>query len=81
MGSFYPVLVLSGLLWPTEGMPEGLRSVSIGLPTTQATTALRNIMEKGWGITDNYVYQGYLITLIWIISFCVASIIVVKMKK
>ena len=29
LGSFYPNLLLSGIIWPLEGMPKELRFVSV----------------------------------------------------
>lgn len=75
------MLILSGLLWPVEGMPNTLKAISATLPTTQATLALRNVMEKGWGASANYVYQGYLITILWIFLFSITSVIVVRLRK
>jgi ABC-type multidrug transport system permease subunit len=36
LGSFFPVLLLSGVIWPLEAVPQGLRYVSLALPTTWA---------------------------------------------
>lgn len=51
------------------------------MPTTLATTALRNIMEKGWGMLHNYVYQGYVVSIVWIIVFSTLSLTVIKLRK
>ena len=64
IGSFYPNLLLSGILWPLEGMPGYLRVVARFLPNTLASQAMRDIMLRGWGIGQQEVYLGvsYLLT-------------------
>jgi ABC-type multidrug transport system permease subunit len=46
-GTYYPALLLSGVIWPIEGMPVVLRYISYCLPTTYAAEAMRSIMERG----------------------------------
>ena len=46
-GSFFPVLLLSGVFWPLEGIKYDLYYVSYGLPQTLAVMSLRNILMKG----------------------------------
>ena len=58
IGSFYPNLLLSGILWPLEGMPTYLRMVARFLPNTLACQAMRDIMLRGWGIDREEVYLG-----------------------
>lgn len=55
LGSFFPVLLLSGVLWPLEAIPQGLRYISYGLPTTWAVEAMRSLMLRGWGIFHQQV--------------------------
>ena len=62
IGSFYPNLLLSGILWPLEGMPSYLRTVAKLLPNTLACQAMRDIMLRGWGVDREEVYLG--------VSFC-----------
>ncbi|KAK6632858.1 hypothetical protein RUM43_012597 [Polyplax serrata] len=81
MGSFYPILIFSGLLWPIEGMPGILKRIAVGMPTTLSTLSMRNIMEKGWTLTHIYVYEGYLISILWIFIFSSLSILVVRIRK
>ncbi|XP_043911530.1 ABC transporter G family member 23-like isoform X2 [Protopterus annectens] len=47
MGIFYPNLILSGIVWPMECIPYPLRYLSISLPQTYASEALRSIFSKG----------------------------------
>ncbi|XP_039314799.1 ABC transporter G family member 23 isoform X2 [Solenopsis invicta] len=81
LGSFYPTLLLSGVIWPVEGMPTILRYISQGLPLTMATTALRSMLTRGWSITEPNVYNGYISTIIWIVLFLTISLMVLKFKR
>ncbi|XP_050449540.1 ABC transporter G family member 23 isoform X2 [Cataglyphis hispanica] len=81
LGSFYPTLLLSGVIWPVEGMPTFLRYVSQGLPLTMATTALRSMLTRGWGIKEPNVHNGFFSTIIWIVVFLSISLIVLRIKR
>ena len=81
LGSFYPTLLLSGVIWPIEGMPTILRYVSLFLPLTMATTSLRSMLTRGWSIQQPDVYNGFISTILWIIIFLTISLIVLKVKR
>lgn len=81
LGSFYPTLLLSGVIWPIEGMPCVLRYISLGLPLTMATTSLRSMLSRGWSIVEPDVYNGYISTIIWIVLFLSISMLVLKFKR
>ncbi|XP_045473206.1 ABC transporter G family member 20 [Harmonia axyridis] len=81
MGSFLPIVMLCGIIWPIEGMYPILRIVSFFLPLTKSTESLRCILARGWGIDNPVVYEGFISTLIWIIFFLTISILVIKFKK
>ncbi|XP_028178990.1 ABC transporter G family member 23 isoform X4 [Ostrinia furnacalis] len=81
LGSFYPTLLLSGVIWPIEGMPFVLRYVSLCLPLTLATTSLRSILTRGWPLSDPDVYMGFVATLVWIALFLTITLTILKVKK
>ncbi|XP_043266202.1 ABC transporter G family member 20 isoform X1 [Colletes gigas] len=81
LGSFYPTLLLSGVIWPVEGMPTVLRYISQGLPLTMATTSLRSMLTRGWSIVEPDVYNGFISTIVWIVLFLTISIMVLKFKR
>ena len=62
IGSFYPCLLLSGILWPLEGMSSWLQTLAKLLPNTLACQAMRDIMLRGWDISQSDVYLGVNIT-------------------
>ena len=47
LGSFYPDVLLSGILWPIEGMPIFLRKIVYFLPQTFAIESLRCVLSRG----------------------------------
>jgi len=47
-----PQIVLCGVFWPVQSVPEFLRPISYVLPLTYASDALREIMLKGAGLAD-----------------------------
>lgn len=81
LGSFYPTLLLSGVIWPIEGMPKFLRYLSQGLPLTMATTSLRAMLTRGWSMSESDVYLGFIATITWIILFLTISIVVLRLKR
>jgi len=81
LGSFYPTLLLSGVIWPVEGMPIVLRYISACLPLTMATTSLRSMLTRGWGFLEPDVYLGFISTIIWIVLFLSISLAVLKFKR
>jgi len=81
IGSFYPNLLLSGILWPLEGMPPALQYIARFLPNTLACQAMRDIMLRGWDVDRPEVYFGLISTSIWIAIFLSASWLVVRIKS
>jgi ABC-type multidrug transport system permease subunit len=59
MGTFFPSLMLSGIIWPLEGMTWWLRYVAYCLPTTWAAESMRSVMLRGWGIEKEHVWAGF----------------------
>ena len=52
LGSFYPNLLLSGIIWPLEGMLPELRYLSYILPQTYACEAMRGIYLDRISVTS-----------------------------
>ena len=81
IGSFYPILLLSGILWPIEGMPVVLRKISWYLPCTAACQAMRDIMSRGWSIGDHgSIPIGIGVTTAWIAFFILVSYVAIRLK-
>jgi ABC-type multidrug transport system ATPase subunit/ABC-type multidrug transport system permease subunit len=72
IGTFFPSLLLSGVIWPIEAIPVPLNWISYGLPTTWAAAGMRSAMTRGWGIADDEVWKGLVINLSWFffLFFC-----------
>ncbi len=49
-------ILLSGALWPVEDMPAWLQPVAWLMPLTHANRALRDVMIKGFGLTQIWPY-------------------------
>jgi ABC-type multidrug transport system permease subunit len=61
LGSFFPVLLLSGVIWPVEAIPAGLRYVAWALPTTWGASAMRSLLNRGWGFFDGHIWESFAI--------------------
>ncbi|XP_011864940.1 PREDICTED: ABC transporter G family member 20 [Vollenhovia emeryi] len=81
MGSFLPIVMLCGIIWPLEGMYTVLRYFSYLLPLTKSTESMRSMLAKGWTITEPVVYHGFIATFIWIAIFLSLAILLIKFKK
>ncbi|XP_050536009.1 ABC transporter G family member 23 [Daktulosphaira vitifoliae] len=81
MGSFLPIVMLCGIIWPVEGMHAVMKTISFFLPLTQSTESMRSMLARGWPITEPTVYIGFCSTLIWITIFLTSSVLLIKFKK
>jgi len=57
------------------------RNVAVGLPLTLATSALRSILTRGWGLMEFEVYMGFVATISWIAIFLVITMLALKLKQ
>ncbi|CAK1540981.1 unnamed protein product [Leptosia nina] len=80
-GSFYPMILLCGILWPLEGMPTALRYIALSLPFTMPSMSLRELMMKGSSITEYNVYIGFGISIAWIALILAICFLRLKFKK
>ncbi|XP_053619678.1 ABC transporter G family member 23 [Plodia interpunctella] len=80
-GSFYPMILLCGIMWPLEAMTGGLRLFALTLPFTIPSIALRDIMQKGSAITEPAVVHGFLVTIAWIFVTLALCLVRLKYRK
>lgn len=73
-------LILSGVMWPLEGMPVLFRTVCGYLPQAHAGKALRNVFTRGWDIDRPQVYLGLVNNGCWSL-FCIVCIFFVLRFK
>uniref|UniRef100_A0A146KR47 ABC transporter G family member 23 n=2 Tax=Lygus hesperus TaxID=30085 RepID=A0A146KR47_LYGHE len=81
LGSFFPLAMLSGMVWPFEGMHWTLRSVGWLLPLTMTTESYRSIAQRGWSMGHHTVYAGFISSLGWSIFFILATYFIVVINK
>ena len=51
----FPSILLTGVFFPLEAIPGGLRAFSYLVPLTYASDALHGIMLRGWGLGEIWV--------------------------
>eukprot|EP01132_Coremiostelium_polycephalum_P009392 gene9392-11537_t len=60
IATLFPLLLLSGVIWPAESIPHWFKWAHICLPTSWASYALRDIMIRGNNFTDT-IWKAFLI--------------------
>jgi len=73
MPILFPVLLLSGILWPVEALPIILREISLVLPSTWAAESFRSIMMRGWGLSAPLIWQSFLIVFSFGVLMLIAA--------
>lgn len=74
MGLMMPVMLLSGMVFPIESMPEILQWVSAIVPARWYNAAIKKLMIQG-------VEVQYVIKEISIITFMAVSLMIISLKK
>ncbi|CAF0918390.1 unnamed protein product [Adineta steineri] len=81
LGSVFPILLSSGILWPVEGMPSAMHFISRFTPLTYAVEAIRCIASRGWTFAYYKVWFGFLITGAWTSGFFIIAAILFALRK
>ncbi|KYN03410.1 ABC transporter G family member 23 [Cyphomyrmex costatus] len=80
-GSFLALILLSGCIWPIEGTPKVLRWISYMLPTTLPSISMRGIIYKGYSVSEEQVYIGFIIVIGWTLFFFIVAILGIRWKS
>jgi len=81
ISSFFPVLMVCGVIWPLEGMPnQWLQQLAWFLPQTASMQGMRDVSLRGWGLQSEAVYQGIIIASAWSSLFLCLSWLLVRRK-
>lgn len=73
-----PQTLLSGILWPTERLPDVLRAISDVLPLTYAVEGLREVMLKGADLTSATVQLDLAVLVGIALFFVVLASLTIK---
>jgi len=69
-----PQIVLCGVWWPLQSVPEFIRPISYILPLTYAGDALRAVMLKGAGVTDILYPDLFALGVFFLVFFLAATL-------
>jgi ABC-2 type transport system permease protein len=72
-----PQIVLCGVWWPLQSVPEFIRPISYILPLTYASDALRAVMLRGASITD-ILYPDLLALSVFFLFFFIAATLMLR---
>ena len=75
----FPSILLSGVFWPIEAVPELLRPVSYCIPLTYAVDGMRSVMIRGWSVDG--IYPQLLILVVFAIAMLLLSTYGLKRRR
>ncbi|CAF1059337.1 unnamed protein product [Rotaria sp. Silwood1] len=81
LGSVFPVLICSGIIWPLEGMPSIMRFISNFTPLTHTVEAMRCIAARSWSLTHFKVWLGFVNASSWSLGFFIIAAIIFALRK
>jgi len=74
MPVMFPVMLLSGILWPVQALPGWVQPISWALPSTWTAEAFRSIMIRGWGLEHSEVAMAFAFDLLFaLLALAVAA--------
>ncbi|CAF5063957.1 unnamed protein product [Rotaria sp. Silwood1] len=81
LGSIFPVLICSGIMWPLEGMPSLMRYISNFTPLTHTVEAMRCIAARSRSLTHFKVWFGFVNASSWSLGFFIIAAIIFALRK
>ncbi|KAL1456862.1 hypothetical protein WDU94_001552 [Cyamophila willieti] len=80
IGSNFLLMCVCGFIWPAEGAHYLLRLINSYFPLTLATTAMRSISNRGWGVTHPVIYMGFVSAGLWLAVFISLAYLVLRIR-
>uniref|UniRef100_T1J7I5 ABC transporter domain-containing protein n=1 Tax=Strigamia maritima TaxID=126957 RepID=T1J7I5_STRMM len=77
----FPALMLSGTVWPLQGITGVMGYASYFMPQKFAVNALRSLLLRGWGIDYVAIWSGVLASVTWIGLFLGCTTVVLSVRK
>ncbi|XP_065888001.1 ABC transporter G family member 20-like isoform X2 [Dysidea avara] len=78
---FYPLLLIAGVFWPIESFEKWIQTITYLFPITYPAEGARSILLRGWGITDEPVYLGMVVLVVWIILLLLMTCLGLQIRK
>jgi ABC-2 type transport system permease protein len=75
----FPSILLAGLFWPIESIPNYLQPLSYVIPLRYGIDAERSIMLRGWGVGE--IWLDIVILILFAVLTLSASIFLLKRKS
>ena len=75
----FPSVVLAGLFWPIESIPQVLQPVSYFIPLRYGIDAERAVMLRGWGLGE--VWFEVLVLVVFAVITLGGSVLLLKRRK
>lgn len=79
-GSQLMFCFITGIFWPVDTMVALLRYISYAMPQTKPMESFRHILIRGFDLSKPAVFNGYIITVGWIVFFLVLAISIFRFK-
>ena len=76
---FIPSILLAGIFWPLEAIPEFLRPISYFIPLTYAVDGCRSVMIRGWDVGDVWIQLTILI--LFALAMLLLSTLMLRKRK
>jgi len=74
----FPSILLSGVFWPLESVPEVLRPISYLLPLTYAVDGVRSVMLRGWGLQE--IWPDLVVLLLFAVAMLCLSVVLMRRR-
>lgn len=81
IGTIFPSLLMSGIIWPIEGMPKWMRIMTNFSPLTHTAEAMRSVASRGWGLTYFNVWFGIVTVILWSLFFNIVAAFVFTVRQ
>lgn len=79
--TYFPLMFISGMIWPIETEPEVVQKVAAVLPLAVPSMALEEVFYRGSDFTHPLIFWGFSVSFVWAFIFLFFTYIVFKFKN